>query len=143
LIVQRAYFDKHGKRPIEDGVDVLSVRALSFKRYLDIACKLKKPISVVTDNDGNTIATRARYKDYDGIAQIRICVSEQTNGNTLEPQLVRCNTIATLQAVLGRTFANADQTIKWMTGNKTEAAILIHDADRAINYPKYVTDAVT
>ncbi|WP_437281281.1 AAA family ATPase [Sorangium sp. So ce375] len=142
LIVQRAYRDKHGKRPIEDGVDVLSVRALSFKRYLDIARKLGKPVSVVTDNDGDTIATRARYKDYDGIAHIRICVPEQAGGHTLEPQLVGCNTIETLQAVLKRQFADTDQAVKWMRNNKTEAAILIHDADRAINYPKYVTDAV-
>ena len=92
LIVQRAYFDKYGKRPIDDGVDVLSVRALSFARYLDIARKLAKPVSVVTDNDGDAIATRARYKDYDGVAHIKVCVSEQSGGATLEPQIVSCNT---------------------------------------------------
>ncbi len=33
LIVQRAYEDKHGKLPLEDGVDVISVRSLAFKRF--------------------------------------------------------------------------------------------------------------
>lgn len=142
LIVQRAYHDKHGKRPIEDGVDVLSVRALSFKRYLDIARKLGKPVSILTDNDGDTTATRDRYKDYEGIAHIRICVSEQAAGTTLEPQLVACNSVEALSAVLKRPFLDRAGALKWMSNNKTEAAILIHDAERALVYPKYVTDAV-
>jgi putative ATP-dependent endonuclease of OLD family len=142
LIVQRAYLDRHGRRPIENGVDVLSVRALSFKRYLDIARKLMKPVSVVTDNDGDTVATRARYEEYAGLAHISVCVSEHAEGKTLEPQIVSCNAIEALRTVLKRPFADAQQAITWMTNNKTEAAIRIHDADEAISYPKYVSDAV-
>lgn len=53
LIVQRAYKYLHGKLPIEDGIDVLCVRGLSFKRFLDIAKLLGTRTTVVTDNDGD------------------------------------------------------------------------------------------
>lgn len=142
LIVQRAYRDKHGRRPIENGVDVLSVRALSFKRYLNIARKLGKPVRVLTDNDGSTAATRARYNEYDGIQNILVCVSEETAGATLEPQIANCNSLETLQLTLRRSFVDKTAAINWMTNNKTEAALSIHDAADAISYPKYVLDAI-
>jgi len=42
LIVQRAYKDVHGNLPIEDGIDVITVDSLAFKRYLEIATKNKE-----------------------------------------------------------------------------------------------------
>ena len=37
VVIQRAYRDAHGGRlPIEDGVDVISVRGLQAKRFLDL-----------------------------------------------------------------------------------------------------------
>lgn len=51
LIVQKAYIDSNdGKLPIQDGVDVISVK-LTFKRFLQIAKLLNKDVAVVTDND--------------------------------------------------------------------------------------------
>lgn len=47
LVVQRAYLDAHGKLPIKDGVDVISVRGLQAKRFLDIAVQPEKPVVVV------------------------------------------------------------------------------------------------
>lgn len=141
LIVQRAYLDKHGKRPIEHGVDVLPV-GTAFKRYLNIARKLGKPVAVVTDNDGNTAEIAARYADYHGVPHIQISVSEQADGNTLEPQLVSCNTLDRLRSVLKSPFPDSQAASTWMTKNKTEAAILIHDADEPVVYPKYITDAL-
>lgn len=45
--------DEYGKLPIEDGIDVIVVDSLAFKRYCDIAVLLKKKMVIVTDNDGN------------------------------------------------------------------------------------------
>lgn len=47
LVVQRAYLDAHGKLPIKDGVDVISVRGLQVKRFLDTAVQPEKPVVVV------------------------------------------------------------------------------------------------
>lgn len=74
LIVQRAYKDKHGKLPLEDGVDVISVGALAFKRFLEIAEPLTLDVRVVTDNDGDVLALKSKYAHYlDGITpKVRI-----------------------------------------------------------------------
>lgn len=53
LIVQKAYYIANKKLPIEDGIDTISVKGLSFKRFLEIAKLLKKEVSIVTDNDGD------------------------------------------------------------------------------------------
>ncbi len=37
LIVQKAFFGRHGASPLECGVDVISVKSLAFKRFLEIA----------------------------------------------------------------------------------------------------------
>src|SRR5690606_14824630 len=44
LIVQKAYLQKHNRLPIEDGIDIITVRGLSFKRFLEIADLLKKQV---------------------------------------------------------------------------------------------------
>ncbi len=64
LILQRAYKDKHGKLPLEDGVDVISVGALAFKRFLEIAELLNLDVRVITDNDGNVAALKTKYARY-------------------------------------------------------------------------------
>ena len=52
LVVQKAYMDNHERKlPIENNIDVISVRSLAFKRFLDIAKELNQPTAVVTDND--------------------------------------------------------------------------------------------
>jgi putative ATP-dependent endonuclease of OLD family len=143
LVVQRAYFDCTGKRPIEDGVDVLAVGALAFKRYLDIAVKLTRPVAVVTDNDGKPEAVSARYAAYADIANIRICFSDDVSARTLEPQLVKANTLEALRQVLGRHFKDKLEAERWMTTNKTDAALLIHDSEVRIVYPEYIACAIT
>ncbi len=64
LIVQRAYHMKHGKMPLEDGVDVISVNSLAFKRFLEIAVLLKKTADIVTDNDADVAALEKKYAEY-------------------------------------------------------------------------------
>ncbi|GHT08256.1 hypothetical protein AGMMS49532_02830 [Endomicrobiia bacterium] len=54
LIIQRAFMDKNNNAlPIEKEIDVISVKGLAFKRFLDVAKMIKKPVAVVADNDGN------------------------------------------------------------------------------------------
>ena len=65
LIIQRAYLDKHGRLPAEDGIDVIAVDSLAFKRYLDIAALVKKHVVIVTDNDGSIKENiDEKYSDY-------------------------------------------------------------------------------
>ena len=89
LIVQRAYIDNYGKQPIEDGIDVISVDSLAFQRYCELASLIRKPLTVVTDNDGNAEAVRERYKKYGDL--VTLCVESDNALNTLEPSVLAVN----------------------------------------------------
>ena len=47
LIIQKAYFDKYDKLPISDDIDVISLKGLSFLRFLEIAEVLNNKVTVV------------------------------------------------------------------------------------------------
>ena len=67
LIVQRAYRDIHGKLPIEDGIDVISV-GTAHKRFLELAARLGRRVWAVVDNDGKSVTdVEARFIDYHDI----------------------------------------------------------------------------
>jgi putative ATP-dependent endonuclease of OLD family len=154
LIVQRAYMDAHGGRlPIEDEIDVISV-GTSFLRFLELATKLRVPVAVVTDNDGDPAALRKKYADYSGVDHIMISYDNVVdkgdlnigdkpfNYNTLEPKLLKSNDRKTLEAVFGTEYKTDNDLHIHMRANKTECALAIFNAKTSINYPAYITEAV-
>lgn len=143
LIVQKAYLSKKGKLPIEDEVDVISV-GTSFKRFLEIAEKIKKPVVVVKDNDRDYENKIVNYfKQYEEIRTIKICADNRTNLNTLEPQIIDANEdqIDILTKVLGVSLEKAELT-SYMQKNKTECALKIFDTSEDIKFPQYISDAI-
>lgn len=145
LIVQKAYLQKHNKLPIHDGIDVITVRGLSFKRFLEIADKLQKQVAVVTDNDGNVEQNiKNKYSEYLSHPTIKICHSTDETLKTLEPQLVAVNEIQRMNNILGKEFSTKDDLIKYMTasGNKNECALRIFDTEEEIVIPEYINEAI-
>ena len=148
LIVQRAYKDKYGLLPIEDGVDVISVRGLSFKRFLDIARRLDKRVTVVTDNDGNyETRIKKKYQDYEGIDCIKVFASDNEDLKTLEPQFVEANKdkLTEIRELIGISEADypAQKNVSdYMEDNKTEWALAVFNSDKSYNYPDYITEAI-
>ena len=141
LIIQKAYFDKHKKLPIEDEIEVISV-GTTFLRFLELADLLKKETVVVTDNDGDIETLEKKYKNYIKLNKkeyVEICYDKEThvnqgmlkknNGNfnydTLEPCMVRANNLKTLNKILKQDFQTEDELIKYMVNNKTECALEI------------------
>ncbi|MFQ5779158.1 MAG: ATP-dependent endonuclease [Nitrospiria bacterium] len=144
LIVQKAYSVQHGKLPLEDGVDVISVRGLSFKRFLEIGKLLKLEIRVVTDNDGNVAAIRKKYEGYlDGkVKNIKICFSVDEKCKTLEPQLLKANSLERLNAVLCTDFSNDDDLLSHMGEHKTDTALKVFEFDEDLEFPDYICEAI-
>ena len=155
LVVQRAYMDLHdGRLPIADGVDVISV-GLSFLRFLEISVKLNIPTCVVTDNDGKIDALQKKYADYLGDKakpNINICFDETVdkndadisdfNYNTLEPKLLKANSLQLFNTIFGKKYATEDDLRKYMKEHKTECALSIFNSKQKINYPDYIIRAV-
>lgn len=142
LVVQRAFRDKYQKLPIESGVEVVSVRALAFKRFLDIAALLKLSVVVVTDNDGKPDKVAEKYADYAGHQNIKICYSTDAALRTLEPQLLAANGRNKLNTVLGRNDDNDDALLSFMEANKSECALRFLDTEEAVTIPQYIQDAI-
>ena len=144
LIVQRAYKNKHGKLPLEDGVDVISVRSLAFKRFLEIAKHLKLDVRVVTDNDGDVAALKSKYSDYmNGTSTtIQICYDSDGTYQTLELQLLKVNSLELLNTILGTKHADDDALLKFMRNNKTDYALKMFETDQTWCTPEYIANAI-
>jgi len=152
LIIQRAYFDKNGKLPIEDGIDIISVNALAFKRYCDISLLVGKNITIVTDNDGdiqkNIIDKYSEYIDKDTIT---ICYEKDEKLKTLEPSVLFANLengkitdnfINAISKNGSMKDKNIEEIKEFMKNNKTEWSMRVFDYKQNIKYPQYIIDAI-
>ena len=144
LVVQRAYRDKHHRLPLEDGVDVISVGALAFKRFLEIAALLMLDVCVITDNDGDIAVLKSKYAQYiDGQhSTIRICYDDDEAYRALEPQLLKANSLSVLNTILGTAHVNGDALLKFMYANKTDCALKMFEADEQWVVPGYIANAI-
>ena len=160
LVVQRAYQDVHGCLPIEDGVDVICLRGLTFLRFLEIAKLLKLNVCVVTDNDGRPDKVREKYVDYiDKEPNIKICFDEcvdtyQTlnctsdcladdfNFNTLEPKLLKENGLAVFQRIYGQKYDTIDSMLRHLHANKNDVAFALFETGERIKFPEFIMKAV-
>ncbi|MDD5449579.1 MAG: AAA family ATPase [Candidatus Omnitrophica bacterium] len=148
LIMQKAYLKNKGKLPIADEVDVISV-GKSFLRFLEIAEKIKKPIIIVTDNDGNfQNNVIKKYKSYDKCETVKIFADQRDSLKTMEPQMVEANKgqLPLLREVLDikETFYPTEADISnYMQDNKTECALKIFETKKDIKFPQYIIDAIS
>lgn len=142
LVIQKAYLDKYNKLPIENRVDILNVRGLSFLRFLEIAEKLKKEVIVITDNDGDYDTLKNKYSKYMGNKKIKIVFSEDNSNPTLEPQIVACNELSLLNEIFSTKYKTKEDIKKYMQSNKTDCALKIFDTTEKIKMPEYITNAI-
>jgi putative ATP-dependent endonuclease of OLD family len=147
LIVQKAYLNSKKKLPIEDEVDVISV-GTSFLRFLEIAEKIKKPVVVVTDNDGDFESKiKKKYEPYERIPTVKICADPRSDLKTLEPQIVEANKeqLSVLRTVLDineEVYPDECTISSYMGNNKTDSALKIFGTDKSIKFPQYILDAI-
>lgn len=148
LVFQKAYMKNNsGKLPIEDGIDVISVK-LTFLRFLEISKLIDKPTCVITDNDGEfAIKITKKYTDYLSTPCIKIFADDRDSLNTLEPQFVDANSsdLEKLRTVLGitkKTYPTDVDVTKYMENNKTGWALKVFETEEDLTYPTYILEAV-
>ena len=142
LIVQRAYRQLHGKMPLEDQVEVISVNSLAFIRFLDIARLLDLHVTVVTDNDGEPEKVTANYAEYADLPRIKVCYCNDVTLKTLEPNLVEVNGHEAINAILGTDYVDHEDLIAHMEGNKADTALKLFESSDDFAIPEYIRDAV-
>ena len=142
IIFERIFRDIYGKRPMECGIDVLSMRGVSLGRCLELCASLDKRVAALRDNDGvDPAELRTQVEKWLVKDRREIFVGKVEHGITLEPQLVHYNGEVALRTVLGITD-RADLAI-WMKREKTENALRIAKAKHTITPPDYMRAAAT
>jgi putative ATP-dependent endonuclease of the OLD family len=142
LIIQRAYRDTHGRLPIENGIDVISV-GLSHKRFAELATRLGRRIWLVTDNDGKTLEeVTKRFSSFLAEGKVSLHTSDDPRLNTLEPNLVAVNELSSLNTALGTRHPTKEALLEAMLADKTASALSIFEAGITLNMPKYIRDVV-
>lgn len=142
LIIQKAYHQLYKNLPLDDGIDIITVGGLAFKRFMEIAAKLSKQISVVTDNDGHYNQVIERYNAFSQYSNIKLCVDDDNNYPTLEPQIVKNNGLSVINKILGTAFTKETELIEYMKKHKTDCALTIFEEEEAISMPEYILDAI-
>jgi len=141
IALERAYKDRVGKMPSEDGIDIVSMGGLTFKRALELCACLDRQAVALQDNDGRSPGDIRRAVGHLLVNGKRtMLVSDPASGKTLEPQICSVNDEQVLRRVLRITDQADPQT--WMTNNKTEWALRLLDADESITFPDYINEAV-
>jgi putative ATP-dependent endonuclease of OLD family len=152
LLIQRAFLDEYGRLPSAEGIDIITVNALAFKRYCDIALLMKKPISIVTDNDGDIEShITKKYEGYIENEYLSFFYESNESLNTIEPSVISVNLVdgvptePFLHAISKNASMlkkNVDQVRDFMINNKAEWALRVFDSSEKIQYPEYVKNVV-
>jgi hypothetical protein len=148
LVFQKLYRQENAdKLPIEDGIDVISVQSLAFKRFLDIANLLNKEVAVITDNDGDFETNiTSKYQDYLKEEHIFISADNRDELNTLEPQFFDVNKhdLPKLRSVIKypSTYTEDVQIISYMINQKTDWALRLFESHEVLEYPSYIKAVV-
>lgn len=152
LIIQRAYFDKYGHFPAEDGIDVIAVESLAFKRFADIANLIDKEIVIVTDNDGNIkVNIEKKYEGYLGRHNLHFYYEMEEKRETIEPSVLQVNSDhgqprETFKTIISKNGSlesrDYDGILSYMKNNKTEWALRVFEAEDSIDYPRYIQDVI-
>lgn len=144
MVFERAFRDHNdGRRPMELGVDVVSMAGVSLKRGLQLCAALGRQAAAIRDNDGKPpehwTTPLAPLLE---AGKRQVFIGLPAAGKTLEPQFVAVNNEPALRELLG--VPDGKNTAEWMADRKTEWALkLVEKTDFAATYPPYIVDAVT
>ena len=133
----------NGSNPHQDGVLVISVNGLSFKRYLEVAKELGKKVAVITDNDGdyqkNIIE---KYQEYEDCEKIKIFSDNNNDVRTFEISLFQQNK----DWIELKRITHSPDVQAWMLNNKSENAIRVlenlEDDTNGFRVPGYIRRAL-
>ncbi len=165
LLIRKLYMKTHNRSPEDDGVDILVVRGIGFKTYLNIVKSIKHTVRVVKDNDGDyTKNIKEWSKEYGDYSFITFYSPRENEQYSLEPALVEanCQSIQELDHLAevmlsAPTFTKyqvcTDLEVKkrflktWFEGGdsgskKVDSALRILDSDKEIKYPSYLKAAI-
>jgi len=136
MLLEKFYVSCVGNTPEVDGVNIIDVRGLSFKRYLEIAKRIGSRVAVLTDNDKDYQKHCVdKYTEYASDANIKIFYNQDNDKYTFEIVLYFDN-----QTLCDGLFGN--DVLEYMLNNKTEVAYSLLVQNSPIIVPDYMKRAI-
>lgn len=136
MLFEKFYEIVTNHKPETDGVNIIDVRGLSFKRYLELSKLIGEKTAVVTDNDHDYKRHCVdKYSDYAQTNNIKIFFSQDNKQNTFEVVLYNNN-----RNLCNELFGNA--ALEYMLKNKTESAYQLLLSEKEIIVPEYIRRAI-
>ena len=136
MLMEKFYETCAGCSPESDGIHIIDVRGLSFKRYLDIAKLTGCKVAVITDNDTDYRKNCVdKYSDYASNPNIKIFYEADDAKRTFEFILYGDN-----PALCDTLFDSP--ALGYMLSNKTEAAYALLSQDDQIVVPDYMKKGI-
>lgn len=136
MLLEEFYRSVTGHIPEDDGVHIIDVRGLNFKRYLEISKMAGSKVGVITDNDKDyqTHCVK-KYEEFADDINIGIFYDSNNDKFTFEVVLYGDNS-----ALCNEIFGTDAQ--KYMLNNKTEVAFKLLSQNQSIMVPNYIERAI-
>ncbi|MBR9882602.1 MAG: AAA family ATPase [Oceanospirillales bacterium] len=169
LVLKKIYRDKHGGRlPEQDGIDIIVVRGVGFKTFIEIGKEIGTAVNVLRDNDGdysgNVIEARKKYSSY---PNIRLISSMDNEEFSLEPAMISANSGTEKELVSFANIVLSPQTfkffsekttfdqkrdfiVKWFKSErndgkgkkKVDSAIRLFDTSESFKHPEFLNEVL-
>ncbi|KTC00391.1 conjugal transfer protein [Pseudomonas syringae ICMP 11168] len=168
LVLKKIYQRKYGRLPEQDGIDIIVVRGVGFKTFIEVGKEIGTKIHVLRDNDGdyngNVVQGRLEYASF---PNIQLYSSMKDAEFPLEPAMIYANAtdVKTLDAFAKEVLStetfniyNAEVTledrrenlISWfksVKGNgkgarKVDSAIKLFDGRLDFKYPAFLDEVL-
>ena len=168
LLLKKRYLQEHGRLPEVDGIDIIVVRGIGFKHYLQIAKHIGTKVNVVKDNDGSYQSNITDYAKQYPQKNIHFFSEQDDSLRSLEPSLIEANSDSNQSLKAFAKIALSTQAFNELSkqgdlekkkvyftavyvgekGNKNygskkvDSAIRIFDSVEEIHYPDYLVGAL-
>ncbi|MFJ2485346.1 ATP-dependent nuclease [Pseudomonas sp. NPDC087639] len=168
LILKKIYRDSHGRLPEQDGIDIIVVRGVGFKTFIEIGKEIGTAINVLRDNDGDYKKNIVEaQKEYAGHLNIKLISSKDDDEFSLEPAMIAANATTEPELNAFAKIALSKQTlnkyeleasladkraflVKWFKsepGNgkgakKVDTAMRLFDTDEVFKYPDFLKEVL-
>ncbi len=137
LLCQHLFHREYGKGMHANGVHLISVNGLSFKRYLEVGKLLGRKVAVITDNDKSKDSLISKYSEFSDVPSVKVFYDDDEARYTFEVCVYQDN-----QSICHEVFTSKkDGTLDWMLKNKSEAAYQLYKSGKELTSPKYIKEA--
>lgn len=169
LVLKKIYKDLKGCLPEQDGVDIIVVRGVGFKTFIEIGKEIGTAINVLRDNDGDYLSNVAEaQKEYVSYPNIKLISSTYNSEFSLEPAMISANATSEKELMAFAKIVLSTQTynllgkeptledkrafvVEWFKSKdgdgkgkrKVDSAIRLFDTTENFNYPSFLCEVLS